>query len=174
VDESPLKIALLKPLPQEPIPAPFLSLSLINDGSASASEILSGVLQDYKRAVPRWRKIFWKRLGSRTLPHRPSPKKKIAKSELSPQYHEEFLKQNSQDPIRIPERHLGLAFTISKYFLPKGACIHKQGLEPDYKVEVSDTLKEKIMRRSIYTEEEEFEDPQLKKALELLQEKLRK
>ena len=54
----------------------------------------------------------------------------------------------------------GIKLTILQYFSPNGSVIHKQGIEPDYVVELTDDC---------YDEEGNLvNDLQLQKALELL------
>ncbi|MBR5614515.1 MAG: S41 family peptidase [Clostridia bacterium] len=58
-----------------------------------------------------------------------------------------------------------MKITDSRYYTPSGACIDKQGIEPDVTVKMSD---EKYSRLSELTP---MEDEQLKKAIEILQSK---
>lgn len=119
---------------------------LVNEGSASASEIVSGALQDYDRAILVGKKTF-------------------GKGSVLELY-----------PIQLPnDRKVGLAFTISKYFLPKGECIHKLGIKPNFEIDVTEEVRAKILSRSIYnTEPRDYDDTQLKKAIELIKEKNQK
>lgn len=96
---------------------------LVNEGSASASEILAGALRDNRSIKLIGKKTF----GKGTV------------QELAP------LKDNSV--IKI---------TIAHWRLPGGQLIEKNGLEPDYEVNLTD--------EDIKTEK----DPQLDKAIELL------
>ncbi len=96
---------------------------LVNEGSASASEILAGTLRDNRSIKLIGKKTF----GKGTV------------QELAP------LKDNSV--IKI---------TIAHWRLPGGQLIEKNGLEPDYEVNLTD--------EDIKTEK----DPQLDKAIELL------
>jgi carboxyl-terminal processing protease len=94
-----------------------------NGGSASASEIVAGALQDYGVA---------KLVGEKTFG-------KGSVQEL------QDLKDNTE--IKI---------TVAKWYTPKGRGIHKVGLEPDVKVELT---------------AEDFQagkDPQMDKAVEML------
>ncbi len=77
---------------------------LVNGGSASASEIVSGALQDHKRAVIIGEKTFGKGSVQVVLP--------LEKSEKS-------------DAIRL---------TIAKYYLPSGRTIQAIGVTPDVTV----------------------------------------
>ncbi len=90
---------------------------LVNEGSASAAEILAGALQDYKRA---------KVVGAIS-----------------------FGKGSVQQPEDLSDGS-GIHVTVAKWLRPSGEWIDKKGIEPDYKVE------------------ENGEDNQLKKALDLL------
>ncbi|MBI4101458.1 MAG: PDZ domain-containing protein [Candidatus Nealsonbacteria bacterium] len=96
---------------------------LINEGSASASEILAGALRDNRQVMLIGQKSFGK--GS--------------VQEL------ETLGQGSS-----------LKVTVAKWLTPKGDFITEVGLEPDFKVEITedDVKNEK--------------DPQLEKALEVI------
>lgn len=82
---------------------------LINEGSASASEIFSGVLQDYHKAVLIGETTYGKGSVQRVF------------------------------PIETTAQKTGLRLTIAKYFLPSGRSIHKGkdgkgGVEPDIKI----------------------------------------
>ncbi|MEG4454226.1 carboxyl-terminal processing protease CtpC [Microcoleus sp. N9_A1] len=106
---------------------------LVDGGSASASEILSGALQDNKRAVLVGTKTFGKGLVQ---------------------------------SVRGVGNGAGLAVTIAKYFTPKGTDINKTGIEPDFKVELTDAQKQELRRDrdKIAT----TADPQYAKAMEVL------
>lgn len=106
---------------------------LIDGGSASASEILSGALQDNKRAVLVGTQTFGKGLVQSVRP----------------------LGDGS-----------GLAVTIAKYLTPSGRDINKEGIPPDYVVEIEEAERKKLQseRDLIGTNQ----DPQFAKALEVL------
>ena len=106
---------------------------LVNGGSASASEILSGALQDNKRAVLVGTKTFGKGLVQ---------------------------------SVRGVGNGSGLAVTIAKYFTPNGTDINHAGIEPDFKVELTDAQKKDLRsdRNKIAT----TADPQYAKAMEVL------
>ncbi|WP_338912529.1 S41 family peptidase [Clostridium perfringens] len=69
------------------------------------------------------------------------------------------------DKIGQEKDGTALKVTISKYYTPNGENIHKKGIGPDVTVEYSKELKEKTYSRST--------DPQFKKALEIIQEKIK-
>jgi carboxyl-terminal processing protease len=107
---------------------------LVNKGSASASEIFSGAMQDNKRGVLVGSQTFGKGLVQSVRP----------------------LGDGS-----------GLAVTIQKYFTPSGRDIHKHGIDPDVKLEL--TQKQEIElwlrdRAKVGT----MQDPQFAKAVESL------
>ncbi|MDJ0733402.1 MAG: S41 family peptidase [Nostocaceae cyanobacterium] len=107
---------------------------LVDKGSASASEILSGALKDNKRAVLVGTQTFGKGLVQ---------------------------------SVRPLEDGSGLAVTIAKYFTPNGRDIHKQGIEPDVKVDMKDEERQKLWlqeRDKVGT----LADPQFAKAVEIL------
>jgi len=96
---------------------------LINQGSASASEILAGALKEHSKA---------KLVGEKT-----------------------FGKGSVQELVPVT-RDTALKITIARWLTPRGASISKEGLEPDYKIELT---------------KDDFEsgrDPQTEKAIELL------
>ena len=101
---------------------------LINENTASASEIMTGCLRDYGKAKTVGTKTFGKGIVQNIFP-------------LS-------------DGTAVK-------FTVAKYYLPKGDCIHEQGIEPDVKVEMTDEEKKAAL-------DSETADKQLQKALEML------
>lgn len=114
---------------------------LINKGSASASEIVGGALQDYKKALLVGETSYGKGSVQRVFP--------------------------------VPDMGMAFAITIAKYYLPKGRCIHKVGVTPDYIRIHSLLTKLKIRARSVYKKkEEDINDLHMKLAMELLHEKL--
>ncbi|OCR01503.1 peptidase S41 [Oscillatoriales cyanobacterium USR001] len=106
---------------------------LVDGGSASASEILSGALQDNKRAVLVGTKTFGKGLVQ---------------------------------SVRGVGNGAGLAVTIAKYFTPNGTDINHAGIEPDFKVELTEAQREEL--RSDRTKIATLADPQYAKALDVL------
>ena len=106
---------------------------LVDGGSASASEILSGALQDNKRAVLVGTKTFGKGLVQ---------------------------------SVRGVGNGSGLAVTIAKYFTPNGTDINHAGIEPDFKVELTDAQKKDL--RSDRDKIATASDPQYAKAMEVL------
>ena len=106
---------------------------LIDGGSASASEILSGALQDNGRAVLVGTQTFGKGLVQ---------------------------------SVRSLGDGSGLAVTIAKYLTPSGRDINKEGIPPNYVVELEEAARKVLQsdRTLIGTDQ----DPQFVKALEIL------
>lgn len=96
---------------------------LVNQGTASAAEILAGALRDNRGA---------KLVGEKT-----------------------FGKGSVQELINMPDGS-SLKVTVAKWLTPKGISISERGLEPDYKVPVTEQ------------DVESKKDPQLDKAVEIL------
>ncbi|MEB3225040.1 MAG: S41 family peptidase [Synechococcus sp.] len=111
---------------------------LVDGGSASASEILSGALQDNHRAVL---------VGTQT-----------------------FGKGLVQSVRRLGDDS-GVAVTVAKYLTPSGRDINKEGIAPDFVVELEEADQEVLQedRTKIGT----MADPQYAKAVQLLDEQLR-
>ncbi len=96
---------------------------LINKGSASASEIVTGALSDHNKATIVGETSF----GKGTV--------------------------QTVDDLADGS---GLHITVAKWLTPNGTWIHKKGISPDYKVELTDqNIKDNL-------------DPQLSKAREVL------
>lgn len=110
---------------------------LVDGGSASASEILSGALQDNKRAVLVGAKTFGKGLVQ---------------------------------SVRGLSDGSGLAVTIAKYYTPSGRDINHAGIEPNYKIELTDSQRQ--MLRKDHTKIGTPNDPQYAKALEVLKQEI--
>ncbi|MDX2242062.1 MAG: S41 family peptidase [Leptolyngbyaceae cyanobacterium bins.302] len=110
---------------------------LVDGGSASASEILSGALQDNRRAVLIGTKTFGKGLVQ---------------------------------SVRTVGDNCGLAVTIAKYLTPNGRDINKNGIEPDFAVQLSEAQRKDLNenRDKVGTKE----DPQFAKAVEVLGQKI--
>lgn len=88
---------------------------LVNEGSASASEVLTGALRDYDIAKVVGTNTFGKGIVQKVFP---------------------LTKDRENGP--------GVKLTVSEYFTPKGVKIHKKGIEPDYIVEFPDDFEGKI------------------------------
>lgn len=105
----------------------FSTIVLVNEGSASASEIVSGALQDYDKA---------KIIGMHTF----------GKGSV-----QTLTNLNDGSSIKI---------TVAKWLTPEGRSINDEGILPDLEVDLT---------REDY---ENNQDPQIKKAIELLLGKL--
>tara|TARA_B110000116_G_scaffold90367_1_gene78589 strand:+ start:1745 stop:3034 length:1290 start_codon:yes stop_codon:yes gene_type:complete len=81
---------------------------LINGGSASASEIVAGALQDHRRAVIVGTKSFGKGSVQTIIP---------------------FKKSNSDNTTT------GIRLTTARYYTPSGESIQSKGIEPDIIIE---------------------------------------
>lgn len=81
---------------------------LINGGSASASEIVAGALQDHKRAIIVGTKSFGKGSVQTIIP---------------------FKKSNSEKTTT------GIRLTTARYYTPSGESIQGRGIEPDIIIE---------------------------------------
>ena len=83
---------------------PIPMVVLVNDGSASASEILVGALRDNRRALIIGQKTFGKGIVQKLY------------------------------PITIHGKEAGLKLTMAEYLTPSGDHIHKKGIQPDIPV----------------------------------------
>jgi carboxyl-terminal processing protease len=111
---------------------------LVNKGSASASEIFSGAMQDNKRGTL---------VGSQTFG------KGLVQS------------------VRPLDDGSGLAVTIAKYFTPSGRDIHKHGIDPDVKLELTQKQEIELWLRD-RVKVGTMQDPQFAKAVEALKNKI--
>jgi carboxyl-terminal processing protease len=123
---------------------------LVNLGSASASEIVAGCLQDSKRAIVLGEKTFGKGSVQSIIP-------------LAP----------------MPDGTPALRLTTAKYYTPSHKVIHEEGISPDILVPLSDEQERDIQMKQapggIQTLEEKdrervlnSRDPQLDRAMDLL------
>ena len=90
---------------------------LVNQSSASASEIVAGALRDHNRAILVGQKTFGK-ASVQTLQR-----------------------------VRIGEKLAGLKLTTAHYYTPSGHLIHKKGIEPDVKVPMELAALAKVFRQ---------------------------
>ena len=104
---------------------------LIDEGSASASEILSGAIKDNKRGVLVGKKTFGKGLVQ---------------------------------SVRSLSDGSGLTVTVAKYLTPSGKDINKNGIEPDFKVDLLLFDKQKLTSSDLGT----FKDSQYLEAENIL------
>jgi len=81
---------------------------LVGPGSASASEIVAGALQDHKRAVLVGEKTYGKGSVQQIM------------------------------PLNATDRETQVRLTIAKYYLPSGRCIHEKGVEVDIEAKATD------------------------------------
>ena len=94
---------------------------IINGGSASASEIVAGALQDHKRAIILGTKSFGKGSVQTIIPFKKSnPKKSIT----------------------------GIRLTTARYYTPSGKSIQGKGIEPDIVIEQGTFESKKFKRLS--------------------------
>ncbi|MDP7034467.1 MAG: S41 family peptidase [Planctomycetota bacterium] len=115
---------------------------LINKGSASASEILAGCLQDVGRAKVIGVTSYGKGSVQRVI----------------------NLTQRKYGPH--------IALTVAYYFTSGKRKIHKIGVKPDIEIPLTPEQELEISRRSIYKSAEKAEDPQLARAVEVLKEEI--
>lgn len=92
---------------------------LVNEGSASASEIVSGALQDYKRAV-------------------------LVGPIINGVRKKTFGKGSVQSVMELRD-NTALRLTTAKYYTPSGRSIHGIGLTPDISVDVPEEVEESIL-----------------------------
>ncbi len=105
---------------------------LINSASASASEIVSGALQDYKRATLIGNRSFGKGSVQTIL------------------------------PMRTGDKVVGVKLTTARYYTPSGRSIQAKGIEPDIYVDdtpkgnfPSFQIRESDLKRHLSNKEEE-------------------
>ncbi|HYG76372.1 MAG TPA: S41 family peptidase [Planctomycetota bacterium] len=82
---------------------------LVGAGSASASEIVAGAMQDHKRALLVGEKTYGKGSVQQII------------------------------PLRATDQQTQLRLTVAKYYLPSGRCIHEKGVEVDVEVKPPET-----------------------------------
>ena len=107
---------------------------LINENSASSSEILTGALRDCANASVVGVKSFGKGIIQGVYP--------------------------------IGDKGAGFQMTIAQYFTPSGQAVHKEGITPEYVVELPEG------DNGMYEFADTEKDVQLKKAIEVTKEKL--
>ena len=108
---------------------------LVNENTASSSEILTGALRDRADATVVGVKSFGKGIIQGVYP--------------------------------VGDRGAGFQLTIAEYFTPSGYEVHKNGITPDYIVELPEG------DNGMYDFADTDKDVQLKKAIEVMKEKLK-
>lgn len=101
---------------------------MINENSASASEIFAAAIQDYEAGTIVGMTSFGKGIVQSIIPLSDGTAVKL---------------------------------TVSRYFTPKGVCIHEIGVVPDVEVDLAEELKQKVVI-------EHEEDNQLAEAIQVL------
>ena len=86
-------------------------VTLINEGSASASEVLSGALQDHKRSEIVGKTSYGKGIIQNVY------------------------------PINMNGKAEGMKLTIAEFYTPNNNQIHGVGIKPDYEVEIPEDVK---------------------------------
>ncbi|MFM1572178.1 S41 family peptidase [Helcococcus ovis] len=86
-------------------------VTLINKGSASASEVMSGALKDRKRSILVGENSYGKGVIQQIF------------------------------PFNIDNKKEGLKITIAEFFTPNGNQINKKGIKPDYEVKIPGNVK---------------------------------
>ena len=135
---------------------------MINGGSASASEIVAGALQDHKRAIIVGTKSFGKGSVQTIIP---------------------FRKSNKEKSIT------GIRLTTARYFTPSGKSIQGKGINPDIIIEqgtfesnefkqisesdLKDSLDKEALSNEVINEEDEIQirlskDYQLSRSIDLI------
>ena len=111
---------------------------LINSGSASASEIVAGALQDHKRAIVVGTDSFGKGSVQTIIPF-----KKSSSSDIS----------------------AGIRLTTARYYTPSGQSIQSKGISPDIYIEQGSfeanqfrTLSESDLKDALDSDEEKKDD----------------
>jgi len=123
---------------------------LVNLGSASASEIVAGCLQDLHRAIILGERTFGKGSVQSIIP-------------LAP----------------LPDGVPALRLTTAKYYTPSHKVIHEEGITPDILVPLTDEQERQIQLRQTPGGVESLDekdrarvvdgyDPQLERAMDLL------
>jgi len=103
---------------------------LVNRGSASASEILTGAIQDHKLGViigPRGEKTFGKG---------------------SVQTIEELRNTLKWDENNNPQK-CAIRLTTARYYTPSGKCIDKVGITPDIEIELPEGNEIELAKRGL-------------------------
>jgi carboxyl-terminal processing protease len=113
---------------------PFVKLPtfvLVNEGSASASEIVAGALQDHHLAVvigPKGRNTFGK--GSvQTI---------------------ESLRHSMYDDANGNPKQSAIRLTTARYYTPSGRTIHNVGITPDIGVALTAEEERNLLRHGLY------------------------
>lgn len=94
---------------------------LVNEGSASASEIVAGAIQDHKRGILLGRQTFGKGSVQHVVP--------------------------IDDPTGGSNKTAAIKLTIARYYTPSGRSIQEKGITPDIEVDEEEWVRNKELAK---------------------------
>ncbi|MDN4038062.1 S41 family peptidase [Massilia sp. YIM B02443] len=124
--------------PLAALPPAFKTLPmvvLVNTGSASASEIVAGALQDYKRAAILGSQTFGKGSVQTIRPIGRDAAVKLTTAKRAAILGSQTFGKGSVQTIRPIGRDAAVKLTTARYYTPAGRSIQARGIVPDFPVD---------------------------------------